>query len=92
MMNGQNVFSGENCEIHDSAKISNSVMWDDVKIENGAKLNRTIIADGVTIRSNDEFENAAIVRAEMISHCGEIPAKAMKGEFVGDNYVVSLLQ
>ena len=92
MMNGKNVFSGENCEIHDSAQISDSVIWDGVKIENGAKLNRTIIADGVTIKSNDEFENAAIVRAEMVSKCGEIPQKAMKGEFVGDNYVVSLLQ
>ena len=92
MMNGQNVFSGENCSIHDSAKVSNSVIWDGVKIENGAKLNRTIIADGVTIKSTDNFENAAIVRAEMLSHCDEIPAKAMKGEIIGDNYVVSLLQ
>lgn len=92
MMNGNNVFSGENCSIHDAANVSNSVMWDGVKIENGAKLNRTIIADGVTIRSNDSFENAAIVRAEMLSHCAEIPEKAMRGEFVGDNYVVSLLQ
>jgi four helix bundle protein len=92
MMNGKNVFSGENCSIHDLANISNSVMWDGVKVENGARLNRTIIADGVTIRSNDEYENAAIVRAEMVTNCGEIPVKAMKGEFIGDNYVVSLLQ
>lgn len=92
MMDGKHVFSGENCSIHDSAQISNSVMWDGVTIESGAKLDRTIIADGVTIKSNDRFENAAIVRAEMVSKCGEIPEKAMRGEFVGDNYVVSLLQ
>ena len=92
MMNGRNVFSGESCEIHDSALVSNSVIWDDVKIENGAKLNRTIIADGVTIKSNDRFENAAIVRAEMLSHSDGIPEKAMRGEIIGDNYVVSLLQ
>lgn len=92
MMNGRNVFSGANCSIHDAANVSNSIMWDDVKIETGAKLNRTIIADGVVIKSNDTFENAAIVRAEMVSECGEIPEKAMKGEFIGDNYVVSLLQ
>ena len=92
MMNGKNVFSGENCLIKDSAKISNSVIWDDVKIESGAKLNRTIIGDGVTINATDDFENAAIVRAEMLSHCDGIPEKALKGEFVGDNYIVSLLQ
>ena len=92
MMNGKNVFSGENCSIKDSAKISNSVIWDDVKIESGAKLNRTIIGDGVTINATDDYENAAIVRAEMLSHCDGIPEKAMKGEFVGDNYIVSLLQ
>ena len=91
-MNGKNVFSGENCSIKESAKISNSIIWDDVKIESGAKLNRTIIGDGVTINATDDFENAAIVRAEMLSHCDGIPEKAMKGEFVGDNYIVSLLQ
>ncbi len=92
MMNGKNVFSGENCFLNESAEISNSVIWDNVKIESGAKLNRTIIADGVTIRSNENFENAAIVRADMLSHCDEIPEKALKGEFSGDNYIVSLLQ
>lgn len=92
MMNGRNVFSGVNCQLNNDAKISNSIIWDDVRIESGANINRTIIADGVTIKSNENFENAAIVRAEMLSHCEEIPAKALKGEFVGDNYVVSLLQ
>ena len=92
MMNGKDVFSGENFRFDASAEISNSVIWDDVKIESGAKLNRTIIADGVTIKSGEEFENAAIVRAEMISHCGAIPEKALKGQYFGDNYVVSLLQ
>jgi NDP-sugar pyrophosphorylase family protein len=92
MMNGKNVFSGENCLLNESAEISNSVIWDNVKIESGARLNRTIIADGVTIKSDERFENAAIVRADMLSHCDEIPEKALKGEFSGDNYIVSLLQ
>lgn len=91
MMNGRNVFAGENCRF-DTAAVSNSVIWDDVSIESGARLDRTIVADGVTIRSNEKYENAAIVRAEMLTHCDEIPEKAMRGEYVGENYVVSLLQ
>jgi NDP-sugar pyrophosphorylase family protein len=90
MMNGGNVGKGENCSISADAEIANSVIWDNVTVENGAKLNRTIIADGVTIKAGEKFENAAIVRAEMLSHCEEIPEKAVKGEFVGENYVVPL--
>ena len=92
MMNGKNVFSGENCLLNESAEISNSIIWDNVRIERGAKLFRTIIGDGVTINSNETFENMAIVRADMLSHCDGIPEKAMKGEFSGENYIVSLLQ
>lgn len=92
MMNGRNVFSGENCMFNEAAQISNSVIWDNVRIEGGARLNRTIIADGVTIRSGESFENAAIVRAEMLANCDEIPEKALQGEYFGDNYVVSLVQ
>ena len=91
MMNGKNVFKGENCELDETVRISNSVIWDNVKIENGANLNRVIIADGVTIKSSAHFENAAIVRADMLDHCEAIPEKALKGEFIGENYVVPLL-
>ncbi len=91
MMTGdENVFKGDNCSISPKAEISDSVIWDDVTIEGGARLNRTIIADGVTIKSGEAFENAAIIRAEMLAHCAEIPEKALKGFTVGKNYVVSL--
>jgi len=86
----ETVDKGENCSISSDAQISNSVIWDDVTIGRGAKLNRTIIADGVTIKAGEQFENAAIVRAEMLSHCDEIPEKAQKGEIVGENYIVPL--
>ncbi len=91
MMTGdKNVFSGDNCSISPNARISDSVIWDDVTIEDGARLNRTIIADGVTIKSGEQFENAAIIHAEMLAHCAEIPEKALKGFTVGENYVVPL--
>jgi len=90
MMRGKSVCKGDNCRIASDAEVSDSVLWDDVTIESGAKLHRTIVADGVTVKSGETFKNAAIVRAEMLAHCDEIPEKALKGERVGENYVVPL--
>lgn len=92
MMKNIDVTSGSNCRISPAAKISNSVIWDDVSIADGASLNRTIIADGVRIKNGEAFENAAIVRAEMLAHCAEIPEKALKGYQQGENYIVPLNQ
>lgn len=90
MMNSGTVSMGEGCAVAASADIRNSVLWDDVEIGGGVSLNRTIIADGVKIESGSVFENVAIVRAEMLSHTNEIPEKALKGEYIGENYVVPL--
>lgn len=92
MMKSEADCIGQNCLISPGAVISNSVIWDNVTIAEGANLNRTIIADGVHIGRGETFENAAIVRAEMLSHCGEIPAKALKGYTQGENYIVPLDQ
>ena len=92
MLDGHNVFSGENCRISEDSQISDTVIWDEVQIEDGAKLHRTIIADGVRINANERYENAAIVRAEMVRNCTEVPEKALQGEYIGDNYVVRLGQ
>lgn len=85
-----NVFSGNGCSISDEALVRDSIIWDNVNIEAGAELYRTIIADGVTIPAGEKFENAAIVRADMVRNCDEIPEKALKGYIQGDNYIVSL--
>jgi NDP-sugar pyrophosphorylase family protein len=94
MLDGQpeKLVKGENCRIAGSANVKDSVIWDDVFIEDGAELFRTIIADGVKIKSGERFENVAIVRAEMLTHCEEIPPKALKGFMQGENYVVPLNQ
>ncbi len=90
MMKQENVSQGNNCQIAETATVTNSVLWDNVIVESGANLNRTIIADGVIIPENTNFENVAIVRADMVENCQEIPEKALQGKFVGENYVVSL--
>ena len=90
MMNGDDVFKGSNCAISPSATIRDSVLWDDVSVADDVSLYRTIIADGVSLQPGEQFENAAIVRAEMVRHCEEIPEKALKGYIQGENYIVPL--
>ncbi|MFV0390244.1 MAG: sugar phosphate nucleotidyltransferase [Pyrinomonadaceae bacterium] len=92
MMNADKVFKGANCKIASNASVANSVIWDDVTIGENTTINRAIIADGVTIPEGAHFEDVAIVTAEMLKHCDDIPEKALNGEYVGANYVVSLIQ
>ena len=90
MLDGQKdkIVKGANVRISASAEVEKSVIWDDVTIAGEAQISRAIIGDGVKIRTGEKFENAAIVRADMLAHCAEIPEKALRGEVVGENYIV----
>ena len=90
MMGSGDVHFGRNCVMAGAASLKDSVIWDDVTIGDGATLYRTIIADGVTIEPGEHFENVAIVRADMVRSCEEIPPKALKGYIQGENYIVPL--
>lgn len=90
MMGASNVHFGKNCVMEGAVSLKDSVIWDDVTIGDGASLYRTIVADGVKIEAGEHFENAAIVRADMVRNCPEIPEKALKGYVEGENYVVPL--
>lgn len=90
MMKGRDVQIGQNCNLAASAEVRDSVIWDNVTIRDEAQLYRTIIADGVTIEAGEHFENAAIVRAESVRNCDEIPEKALKGYIQGEKYIVPL--
>ncbi|MGH9949563.1 MAG: hypothetical protein ACRD6X_20500, partial [Pyrinomonadaceae bacterium] len=90
MMNGKDVHVGTNLEMAKTASVRDSVIWDNVVIESDAHLYRTIIADGVRIPASARFENVAIVCAEMVRNCAEIPEKALKGYIQDENYIVPL--
>jgi NDP-sugar pyrophosphorylase family protein len=92
MMIGASVLAGENCMISGRAVVRDSIMWDNVWIGDDAHLYRTIIADGVRIEPGEHIENAAIVRADMVRGCEEVPEKALKGYIQGENYIVPLLE
>ncbi len=90
MMGACNMHFGKNCTLQGAVGLKDSIIWDDVTIGDGATLYRTIVADGVTIESGLHFENAAIVRADMVRSCKEIPEKALRGYVQGNNYIVPL--
>jgi NDP-sugar pyrophosphorylase family protein len=92
MMNGTSLLAGENCLISGRAVVKDTIMWDNVSIADDAHLYRTIIADDVKIEAGEHFENAAIVRAEMVRNCVEVPEKALKGYIQGENYIVPLME
>ena len=94
MLNGKKdkVIKGANVKIADSAKVEDSVIWDDVSIAEDVSLSNSIIGDDVKIPCGKNFKDVAIVRADMLAHCAEIPAKAMQGFFEGENYIVPLDQ
>lgn len=90
MMDEKDVFHGRDFRAASGSSIRDSVIWDNVTVGEGANLYRTIVADGVTIQPDEHFENAAIVRADMLRGCEEIPEKALKGYIKGENYIVPL--
>ena len=90
MMGDADTFAGANCRIAPGASVRDSVMWDNVTIGDDVSLYRTILADDVTIEPGENYENAAIVRADMVRSCKEMPEKALKGYISGENYIVPL--
>jgi NDP-sugar pyrophosphorylase family protein len=92
MMKGASVCIGKDCSVADSSAIRDSVLWDGVTVADDVVLSRTIIADGVSIRRGEHYENAAIVTAESLRHCDEVPEKALKGFYQGENYIVPFNQ
>jgi NDP-sugar pyrophosphorylase family protein len=90
MMKNGDVHFGQNCTIAGAASVKDSILWDNVRVGDGATLYRTIVADNVSVGAGEHFENVAIVRADVVRSCDEIPEKALKGYVQGDNYIVHL--
>lgn len=88
---GESVSVGESCEISSGARIAQSILWDHVVVESGARVRRAILGDNVRIGADEVIDNAVVVCAALVR--GKTPpAKALKGEFRGDNFVVPLTE
>lgn len=88
---GRDVYTGRNASIDPTAHVRDSILWEDVRVEPAAKLERTIVGDGVQIYSGEQFQDAVIVRAELVAEKTP-PARALKGRVEGDKFVVPLSQ
>ena len=55
---------GTRSVIENSARVSASVLWDDVSVGAGATLERCIVADGVKIPAGASFHNCAIIQRD----------------------------
>jgi NDP-sugar pyrophosphorylase family protein len=88
---GRDVEVGAGSLISPGAEVSESVLWENVRVEEGARVRRAVLGDGVVIPSGDKVENAAVVRAALVQGTTP-PPKALRGEYVGANFVVPLSQ
>ncbi|HEV7843995.1 MAG TPA: NDP-sugar synthase [Pyrinomonadaceae bacterium] len=86
---GRDVEIGEGSRISQGARVRESVLWENVKVDEGASVRRVVLGDGVHIAAGEVLENAAVVRAELVEGI-QPPAKALRGEVRGANFVVPL--
>lgn len=88
---GASITAGLDCEISAAVEVAEAILWDNVIVEEGARVSRAILADNVRIPAGAIIEDAAVVCASLVKG-KEPPAKALRGEFRGDNFVVSLAE
>jgi NDP-sugar pyrophosphorylase family protein len=88
---GRDFYAGQNSSIDLKANVRDSILWDNVRIGPGASVRRSVLGDGVRIAMGESVEDAVVVRTEIITG-KKVPAKALKGEVKGDNFVVRLSQ
>jgi NDP-sugar pyrophosphorylase family protein len=88
---GKDVSAGADCEISPGAAVAQAVLWDNVRIASGAQVKRAVLGDNVRISDGEVVQDAAVVCAALVRD-KTAPAKALKGDFRGDNFVVPLTE
>ncbi|HJQ33211.1 MAG TPA: NDP-sugar synthase [Pyrinomonadaceae bacterium] len=86
---GRDVEVGRGSSIEPGAHVSESVLWEDVRVASGARVHRSVLGAGVEVGAQDVFENVAVVRAEL-ARSEERPEKGLSGEFRGSNFVAPI--
>jgi NDP-sugar pyrophosphorylase family protein len=88
---GTDVFSGSGSLVDEGAEVRESILWENVAVGKGARVRRAILGDRVSITEGEQVEDAVVVRADQVAGVTP-PARALKGEVRGANFVVSLSQ
>ena len=91
---GRDVERGQGSTVEDGAVVTESVLWEDVRVDAGAVVRRCVLGAGVQVGRGEVFEDAAVVRAELVraelARGVEPPPKGLKGEFRGSNFVAPI--
>ena len=91
---GRDVERGAGSAVEDGADVSESVLWEDVRVAEGAAVRRCVLGAGVRVGRGEVFEDAAVVSAELVraelARGVEPPPKGLKGEFRGSNFVAPI--
>jgi NDP-sugar pyrophosphorylase family protein len=91
---GRDVERGRGSTVEEGAGVTESVLWEDVRVAEGAAVRRCVLGAGVRVGRGEVFEDAAVVRAELVreelARGVEPPPKGLKGEFRGSNFVAPI--
>lgn len=95
-LEGRDVQRDETATVEEGANVHEAILWEGVRVERGARVRRAILGAGVRVGAGEVIEDAAVVRGALVRDASERgeerPAKALAGEFRGDNFVVPLAQ
>ena len=86
---GKSYVAGATTNISPDATVTDSVLWDDVKVGAGARVNRAVLADNVKVPEGEVIENAVVVPRQLVEGKTR-PEKALPGDFQGENFVVPI--
>ncbi len=86
---GRDVELGKGSAVEDGAYVSESVLWEGVRVGAGARVRRSVLGAGVRVEPGEIFEDVAVVRAEL-ARGEERPEKGLRGEFRGSNFVAPI--
>ncbi|MBV8857090.1 MAG: NDP-sugar synthase [Acidobacteria bacterium] len=86
---GRDVELGEGSVVEVGAGVTESVLWENVRVARGARVSRSVLGAGVRVGPGEVFDNVAVVRAEL-ARGAERPEKGLQGEFRGSNFVAPI--
>jgi NDP-sugar pyrophosphorylase family protein len=86
---GRDIEVGRGSVLETGALVSESVLWENVRVAAGARVRRAVLGAGVEVGRSDVFENVAVVRAEL-ARGAEPLEKGLRGEFHGSNFVAPI--
>jgi NDP-sugar pyrophosphorylase family protein len=90
-LEGRDVEPGRGSVVEPGAQVSETILWEDARVEAGARVRRAVLGAGVRVARGELIEDAAVVRAALVEGA-ERPEKALAGELRGENFVVPLAQ